>query len=179
MSGQAVSLGPNYIFTKQMPKVYLAGPISGLTYDQGQDWRALIASQLQQRGILGYSPLRAKAYLKAFGALEQSYQAKEQPLSCLSSDRGITSRDRWDVMTSDAILFNFLGAERVSIGTCIEIGWADAFRKPCVVVMEPEGNLHDYPMIREIAGWRVPTLNDGVLILDRILNPQLEENRRG
>ena len=172
-------LPPNYLNTKQMPKVYLAGPISGLTYDQGQDWRALIASQLQEKGILGYSPLRAKAYLKQYGVLEQSYQTKEQPLSCLSSDRGITHRDRWDVMTSDAVLFNFLGAERVSIGTCIEIGWADAFRKPMVIVMEPTGNLHDYPMIREVAGWRVPTLEDGVTILDRILNPQLEENHRG
>jgi nucleoside 2-deoxyribosyltransferase len=129
------------------------------------------------RGILGYSPLRAKAYLKEYGKLEQSYQTKDQPLSCLSSDRGITHRDRFDVMTSDAVLFNFLGAERVSIGTCIEVGWADAYRKPCVIVMEPKDNLHDYPMIREIAGWRVPTLDDSVEILDRILNPQLEERR--
>jgi nucleoside 2-deoxyribosyltransferase len=89
------------------------------------------------------------------------------------------TRDRYDVMSSDVVLFNLLGTTTVSIGTCIEFGWADAFRKPVVLVMEPEGNLHDHPMVREAAGYIVPTLDEAVQVLDCILNPQLEENHRG
>lgn len=151
-------------------KVYLAGPISGLTYDQGQDWRVQAIDGLKKRGLTGYSPLRAKEYLKTQGVLEQSYLLRDQPVSCLSTDRGITTRDHWDVKTSDAVLFNLLGATRVSIGTCIEFGWASAYHKLIVLVMEANGNLHDYPMIREVSGFRVETLEDGIEVLGRILN---------
>lgn len=168
----------SFILSKSVPKVYLAGAISGLTYDQGQDWRVEAAIKLAEKGINGYSPLRAKEYLKDVGAIEQSYEFSEQPLACLSTDRGIMTRDRYDVMTADAILFNLLGATtRVSIGTCIEFGWADAFRKPIVLVMEREGNIHEHPMVRESVGFRVETLDAGISVLDRILNPFPGANR--
>jgi nucleoside 2-deoxyribosyltransferase len=169
-----VALARNWLNVKGMPKVYLAGPIKGLTYDQGQDWRAVIASQLQEKGILGYSPLRSKAFLRAVGVIDRAYE-----INPLSTSRGIMTRDRYDVMSSDAVLFYLLGATTISVGTCIEFGWADAFRKPIVLVMEPSGNLHDHPMVREAAGFIVPTLDEAVRVLDCILNPQLEENRRG
>lgn len=147
------------------PKVYLAGAISGLTYDEGQDWRVNAAQALARVGINGYSPLRAKDYLRSVGTIEQSYTVNP-----LSTDRGIQTRDRWDVQTADAVLFNLLGAKRVSIGTMIEFGWADAHRKPVVVVMEKAGNIHEHPMVRECTGFRVETLEEGIFILDRILN---------
>jgi nucleoside 2-deoxyribosyltransferase len=161
---------------RSRPKVYLAGPISGLTYDQGQDWRVKVAESLDQLGIDGYSPLRAKSYLKNFGTLEQSYQLKDQPVACLSSDRGLMTRDRWDVTTCDAILVNLVGATRISVGTMIEVGMADILRKPLVLVME-EGNPHDHPMLREATGFRVPDLGTAVEVLDRILNPNIGGNR--
>jgi nucleoside 2-deoxyribosyltransferase len=148
------------------PKVYLAGAISGLTYDQGQDWRTYASDKLIQKGIVGFSPLRAKDYLRSVGKIEQSYTTTP-----LSTDRGIMTRDRWDVMTADAVLFYLLGAERVSVGTCIEFGWADAFRKPTVVVMEKSGNIHEHPMVREATGFRVETLQEGLAVLECILNP--------
>lgn len=163
-----------YTITKSMPKVYLAGAISGLTYGEGQSWRDHACNLLVERGLLGYSPLRAKDYLRSVGTIEQSYQIQAQPCGCLSSDRGIMTRDRYDVMTADAVLIYLLGTgSRVSVGTCIEFGWADAFRKPIVVVMEPEGNVHDHPMVREATGFRVATLEEGIEVIDRILNPQL------
>jgi nucleoside 2-deoxyribosyltransferase len=152
------------------PKIYLAGPISGLAYSGAQDWRDNVSNALWKVGLIGYSPLRAKGYLRSAGVIEQSYE--NHPLS---TDRGITSRDRWDVMTCDAVLFNLLGAtKRVSVGTCIEFGWADAFRKPIIVVMEPNlQNVHDHPMTREVTNFRVETLDEAVVLLDRIFNPQL------
>jgi nucleoside 2-deoxyribosyltransferase len=148
-------------------KVYLAGPISGLTYDQGQDWREYVASLLAARGIEAFSPLRAKGYLRSVGVIEQGYE--DTPLS---TDHGITTRDRWDVQTADAVLFNLLGARRVSIGTMIEYGWADAHRIPIITVIEPKGNIHEHPMLRDVTGFRVATLLEGIEILDRILNSQ-------
>jgi len=150
-----------------MFKVYLAGPISGLAYDEAQDWRIKVIQQLASLGITGYSPLRAKSYLREYGKLEQGYE--QHPLS---SDRGITSRDSFDVRTADAVLFNLMGAtSRVSIGTCIEYGWASAFNKPIVTAIEDSGNIHDYPMVREVTGFRTHSLEDAVQIISRILLP--------
>lgn len=150
---------------KTFPKVYLAGPISGLSYDNGQGWRAYASTRLAEREIEGYSPLRAKGYLKSAGIIEQSYDTTP-----LSTDHGITTRDRWDVQTADAVLFNLLGAERVSIGTMIEYGWADARRIPIITVIESSGNIHDHPMLRAVTGFRVSTLDEAIELLDRILN---------
>jgi len=42
------------------PKVYLAGPIKGLTYTGATDWRDEAKDALYDIGIAGYSPMRAK-----------------------------------------------------------------------------------------------------------------------
>jgi nucleoside 2-deoxyribosyltransferase len=146
-------------------KIYLAGPISGLTYDGAQDWRDYFASKVDPR-IAAYSPLRGKDYLKMRGTLEGSYA--EFPLS---TDQGITARDRYDCMGADLVVFNMLGATRVSIGTMIEFGWCDAARNPAIVIMEKEGNIHDYPMVRQIAQFCVDNVNDAINIANIILLP--------
>ncbi len=166
--------GRSFLNCRSVPKVYLAGAISGLTYDQSEDWRDQAIDKLAGKNISGFSPLRAKDYLRDVGNIEQSYT-----INPLSTDRGIITRDRWDVMTADAVLFYLIGATRVSIGTCIEFGWADAFRKPTVLVMEKEGNIHDHPMVREVSGFRVETLDEGIKILDHILNPMVYGGNRG
>ncbi len=148
-----------------MYHVYLAGPILGLTFDGAQDWRNEAKAHLEQHStIKTLSPLRGKEYLKMRGPLEGSYT--EFPLS---TDSGITSRDRWDCTRSDVVIFNLLGAKRVSIGTMVEFGWADAARRQIVLIMEKEGNLHEYPMIREISKFRVDNLKDGLRITEALL----------
>lgn len=149
-----------------MKKVYLAGAISGLTYDNAEDWRALAREFLDAHGIAGYSPLRAKDYLRSEGVLEQSYAHTP-----FSSDRGIMTRDHWDCMTSDLILVNLLGTTRVSVGTVMEIAWGFAYRKPVVVAMEDANNLHEHPMIREAIGFRFNTLFDALHATRCILLP--------
>ena len=74
------------------------------------------------------------------------------------------------VMRSNLVFVNFLGADKVSIGTAIELGWADAFRKPVVIVME-EDNIHRHAMIDQIPGYIVTTLDDGIDIVRRVLLP--------
>lgn len=152
-----------------MFKVYLAGAISGLTYGEGQEWRAYARDVLQLKGIHAYSPLRAKGFLRDYGVLTGGYEGNP-----MASDRGIMTRDSFDVATSDLILVNLLGAKSVSVGTCIEFGLAYAARKPVVCVMEPSGNLHDHPMVREAIGYRVPELDAALAVVQAILLPHAD-----
>jgi nucleoside 2-deoxyribosyltransferase len=149
-------------------KVYLAGPISGLTYGEGQDWRSYVKAKLWKWDIEGYSPLRCKDYLSGAGVLEQSYE--ETPLS---TDRGIMTRDFNDCQTADLIFVNFIGAApgRVSIGTVMEIAWGYSMRKPVVCVMDKTGDLHDHPMIREALGFRFTNLDQAIAATRAILLP--------
>lgn len=161
-----------------MPKlVYLAGPITGLSFEGCTDWREYAIKDLDREGITGLSPMRAKEYLSGESAVGDSYEN-----TVLSSSRGIITRDRWDTTRCDVILANFLGAERVSIGTVMEIAWADLSRIPIIVVMEPPQpgaigttpsprNVHDHSMIREATGFRVETLEEGLNVAKAILLP--------
>ncbi len=144
--------------------VYLAGPITGLSYGNAADWRAYATEQFScSPHIVPLSPLRAKIYLQGEQSIAKSYNHIP-----LSSDKGITTRDRFDTRRSSVILMNLLGAETVTIGTMIEAGWADAYRKPVVLVMEAE-NLHNHPMLREIAGYVVPSLDEAIDLVRALL----------
>lgn len=144
-------------------KVYLAGPITGLSFDKATDWRNEVVDKLVAVGIDAFSPLRAKAYLSGVNAIADHY-----PESVLSSRKGITNRDRFDVMQCDVLFANMLGATKASIGTAIELGWADAFRKPIVLVME-EGNIHDHAMVNEVSGFVVRTVEEGINVVKALL----------
>jgi nucleoside 2-deoxyribosyltransferase len=145
--------------------VYLAGPISGLTFASAEDWRSEARAKLKPP-IFGLSPLRCKNYLSGELALA-SIGYEGHPLS---TPQGITSRDRFDCQRADVVLFNFAGADRVSIGTCIEIGWADSARRPMVAIMEP-GNLHDHAIVRAAVPFIVGTLDEAVGLIHAILLP--------
>lgn len=147
--------------------VYLAGPISGLTYDGAEAWREEARTALEPSGIKTLSPLRGKDYLKAIGVIDQigvAYAA----MGVLSTSRGVITRDRYDATRCDALLVNLLGASRISIGTMFEIAWADLKRIPIVLMMEAEGNVHDHMMLREQTGYQVESLEAAVHVLKMI-----------
>lgn len=150
-----------------MMTVYLAGPITGLKFGAAVDWRTWAQEQLAVQGIRGVSPMRAKDYLRSAGELAaRGYDDKP-----LSRGKGIITRDRWDCTHADIVLVNLSGAKQVSIGTVMEIAWADAARIPVVLVMDADGrNVHDHAMVREAAGFIVPTLEEAVTLTVAILN---------
>jgi len=152
------------------PSVYLAGPITGLTYDEGNDWRERVEADLFLAGITAWSPLRAKHFLREIGVLDSAGTPDSAyiGLNPLSEPKGITTRDRFDTMRSDMVLMNLVGATRVSIGTMIEAGWADAARVPLVVAMEDD-NVHRHAMLNEVAGFIVPTLEEAVAVVKAVL----------
>jgi nucleoside 2-deoxyribosyltransferase len=144
-------------------KVYLAGPITGLSFDKAADWRYDVMCLLGAVGIVAYSPLRAKSYLKNIKEIADHYD--DHVLSCR---KGITNRDRFDVMRCDVLFVNLIGATKPSIGTILELGWADAARKPIVLCMD-EGNVHDHAMVNEVSGFVVRTLDEGVEVTKSLL----------
>ncbi len=145
--------------------LYLAGPITGISYGASTDWRQYVMQNLPSH-IIGVSPMRAKHYLSHENKIADHY-----PDHALSSQEAITSRDRFDVTRSAAILVNLLGAEKVSIGSVMEIAWADLMRHPIILVMEKSGNIHDHAMIRAVVGHRVYSLDEAIIIASAILSP--------
>lgn len=143
-------------------KIYLAGPITGLTYEESEQWRDQF-KKLVHPTIKCYSPLRGKGYLKKHGKLDGAYD--EFPLS---TSKGLTARDRYDCTHADVVVFNLLNASRISIGTMIEFGWADAHNIPTVAIMEPS-SIHNHPMVEAIVNFRVTSLVDAAHIVNIIL----------
>lgn len=141
-------------------RVYLCGPISGLTAEEAvNNWRTEAAFKLDHVTIPGIrssawplrlprmrvlSPMRFKTNLPPGKLPPEGFT----DLGPLYTNRGIFGRDRNDVRTSDVVLAYFAGAERVSIGSMIELGWADAWNIPVVAVLDP---LHDHVFVKQVA----------------------------
>ena len=147
------------------PKVYLGGIISGLSFGNANNWREEAYKKLHIHGIAAASPLRGKNHLKDTTVLhKQGYEG-----NVMSTARGITTRDRWDVMTCDLMIMNLLGAETGSIGCSMEIAWADILRKPVILVMEAENNPHEHAMLLQCISYRVETLEEAVEVARKVL----------
>lgn len=143
-----------------MKLVYLAGPITGCSYKGCTEWRQEIIKDFKKttKGIVGISPMRGKDYL--LNETKLSAMGGNAP-KILAKGKHINSRDSEDVERCDMVLMNLLGATIVSIGTMMELGYA-RHKTPVVLVMEPEGNLHDHAMVRAQADYIVHTLEDAV-----------------
>lgn len=144
-------------------RVYLAGPISGRRFDEAELWR-IEFKDIVNPHIECLSPLRALRHLREMGIIEQSY---DDPLC---SDRGILARDHFDCHRADLIVCNFLDVTRVSIGSVIECGFAFAYRKPLIIIQE-EDNVHNHPMLRQMADYRVSSVNEAAELSLSILLP--------
>jgi nucleoside 2-deoxyribosyltransferase len=139
--------------------IYLAGPVTGLSYAQVTTWRTEAKRRLAP-DVECADPMRGFEHLQHETQLKHTYI--DHPFT---TRRGIMMRDYFDVCRSTALLVNMLDAPDVSKGTIMELAWAFHLRKPVIVIMEPEGNLHDYhPMLLETYDFRVPTLDEGIEI---------------
>jgi nucleoside 2-deoxyribosyltransferase len=146
-------------------KVYLAGPISGHSYNSVNEWRDMAKLHLLKFDIDGFSPMRNKIYLSEEKTIKDNYSN-----FTMSSINGINVRDYNDCKTSDAILVNFLDSkEKISIGTVMEIAWARAFQIPVVIVME-ETNPHNHGMLT-FGNIVVNSLEEGLDAIVQILCP--------
>lgn len=145
--------------------VYLAGPITGLTYEGATDWRKSFVDVVTSHNpaINCMSPMRAKHHLEAIGEIPATGNGA---YGAMSGGPAIVARDYADTVSSDIIVVNLLGAKRVSIGTMFEIAWAYSQHIPVVLVIE-DGlvNLHSHSMLFNMVGYRVNNLNDAIKIV--------------
>lgn len=144
-------------------RVYLAGPITGLSFAGCTSWRDYARSQLHAHRIEGVSPMRHKEYLQDEAKVGDCY-----PEHVLSTQKAIVTRDRNDVLNCNAMIANFQDATKVSIGTCIEFGWADSFRKPIIMILPKyDESVHNHAMLRELAGAVVNTVDEAIWVATR------------
>lgn len=147
--------------------VYLSGPIAGLNYDGATNWRDAVRAELHDFGIVGLCPMRGKEFLR-----DRKGGISTAPLiHAQATDSAITTRDRRDTQSADMVLVNILGATKISIGTMIELGWADAARVPVVLLMERSGSPYDHPIVRAIAGYRTHDMEEALAIIVADLCP--------
>ena len=153
-----------------MSKVYLSGPITGLTYGEARyGWREDFESLLVATDIEVLSPMRHEGHLAEIkGPLDKHY-----PTHLFSHAKMIVAKDYLDIERSDIVVANFMGATKVSIGTINEMGYARKAGKPIIVIMEDEGNVHDHPFVRENAAVVVNNLEDAATIVTSLLSEGL------
>lgn len=150
------------------PRVYLCGQITGLSYQEATyGWRAQVYDGLRDLATV-LSPMRAKKMLEE----TQELSCMGDPGHVLNTPRGITARDRMDTQRSTLIFCNLVGMDRVSVGSMIEFGWADAWRVPILCCMEP-GNPHEHAMPLDIISWRCESLDEGIEVARAVLSEGL------
>jgi len=166
--------------------IYLAGPITGLTWEQATQWRKDMINRFTDasissggRNYICLSPLRGKEYLESESDIKDEYAQHK-----MSTQKVITRRDLNDVKRSDLIIVNLLKTGRISIGTILEIGAAAILNIPIILIMEEQKssllvdedaskhlilsdpnddilkNVHDHSMVRESATLICETLDE-------------------
>lgn len=141
-------------------KVYLAGPMTGAE-DDGNDWRQYARIALSSAGISALLPNIAKTYQSEFHVTREG------------AAKVLTQRDKWFTTGCDVVLVNFEPSDQTgfaSIGTCIELGWANEAGVPIVAVL-PQHNVHVHPMVESLLFHRTATLDDAINFV-RALNGQ-------
>lgn len=150
-------------------RIYLAGPIRGLTYDETMDWRDYAADVLRRRGHVAVSPMRGKEFLKThLGGEVIATVYEEFPLA---SEAGIYGRDIFDVAHCEVLLANFENAKTISLGTCMEIQAARDRGQYVLVVLEEAGNPNDHPFVRRAASLVVTNLEVALGVLTVLGEP--------
>lgn len=149
-----------------MKKIYLAGPISGLTYaESALGWRETIRPLLPEFDL--FSPMRGKDFLADEGVLWGAYARHP-----MSSVNGILGRDRNDVRTCDLMIACFLEDQgKLSLGTAMEFGWADAWRKPIIMVAYTSNAHWNHPMLQGAAVYNVNSLRAAAELAKHLLLP--------
>lgn len=136
-------------------KIYLAGSISGLSYDE------IVARYKQQISFfegIGFSvlfPMLSKGYLRNEKNINST--GYTQPPS---TDKAIVGRDCWMVHQCDIIFADLTrNPSCPSLGTVSELSWAYLLHKHSVVAM-PDDSVHQHAFVKQQADIVVPTVQD-------------------
>lgn len=150
-------------------KVYLAGPITGLSYEEVVESLHLAKEVLEGAGYEVLSPMTGKGHLR--NEIEFKAEGYGNPLS---TNHAIFERDRWMVQICDVILADFTnGRTRVSIGTVTEIAWGALLGKHVVAVLPTEDNIHRHAFVLEAADVIFPSREEALQYLEKFIRGDL------
>jgi hypothetical protein len=138
------------------PLVYLAGAITDAQASGKGDWRSYCRGKLAPE-IDVLSPLRQRSEVID----ETANLSCDERLRLMQHGRSIAARDRLDVMRCSLLIVNLLGTTNVSIGSVGEIFWADAYRKPVIMVRDQK-NVHTHAMLDALVAWIYEDLDEAV-----------------
>ncbi len=144
--------------------IYLAGHITGLSYEAATAWREEATATLTVLDFLVRSPMREKEELR------EHFQNNPLPSGEYGTGNPISEkpfpRDVYDIRHSDIILVNLLPGEEAglgpSVGTLVEIGIAYALNKYLIVV---SGEERQHPFVVDPADYVLPRLEDALALL--------------
>lgn len=154
-----------------MSKVYLSGPIQGLTYkDARYGWRKEFTDMLDPE-IVVLSPMRHEGHLAELN--DQPIEIGRLPKNMFSRPKMIVAKDYLDIDESTIVVINLLGATKISQGTIAEVGYATAKGKTIIVIREPEGNIHNTPFISEAASAVVGSCWEAAQLVNSLLSEGL------
>src|SRR3990167_11252664 len=143
--------------------IYTAGPMAGCSYAEVVGWRKEAAKYLADNDI---DTLIPEIYSINPGEIYTPHAVGGH----FATQRGIVTNDRRSIFVCDAVIMNLSHAKKVSIGSCVEFGWADAYRKPVIVIMpNPDFNPHDHAFIWELSSYVVYTLDDALDVVIQLL----------
>lgn len=159
-------------------RIYLAGPITGLSYGEARHgWREEIAkmASAQYPQLDMFSPMRSKNFLERTRKIKGT--ADSYGAATFGQASGILGRDYNDVKSSQVVIANFLGAKVGSLGTAAEFGFAHALQIPVVMIIEkpddPElkTNPHRHVFMEEIATYIVHDLEEALMVAASLVTP--------
>ena len=147
-------------------KIYLAHPISGLSYSEVVGYYRSLSNFLScGQGWEVFCPMTAKGHLR--NEIEfKVYGYDDNPTS---TNRAIVARDHWMVSQADVVHVDLQGSGQVSIGCISELAWAFHMRKHVVLVMGKD-NVHRHAFTLEMADIIFPTLSDSKDYLIKLIN---------
>lgn len=155
-------------------RIFLSGPITGLSYRGASDWRAHVRARLADTAPHAEcgDPMRGREHLAGVGPIDtDSHKAG------LVDGHAAVARDLWDVDRCDVLLMNLSGAYSVSIGSMVELGRASSRGKFVIVVLPsnesgraagPDRNPHDHLFVYELASVVVDTVDDALRVLSTL-----------
>lgn len=149
-------------------KIYVAGPISGQSYEQVLTRYERQTASLQSAGYDVLHPMTGKRYLRN----EIQFKARGYD-SPVSTNHAIKNRDRWMVGQADVLLLDFTtSGDRVSIGTCMELAWADELNKHTVAIL-PKDNIHNHAFVLECCDIIFELEEDAMVYLNDLVRKQV------
>ena len=144
--------------------VYLAGPISGQSFDDVVSYFMDTKKRLESMGYRVLHPMTGKSALR--NEVEFRAEGYGNPTS---TNRAIRGRDHWMVKMSDILFMNFSNAgDRVSIGSVSELSWAFEMGKHSVVIMPETHKTHRHAFVLDQADIIFETAAEGFDYLEKL-----------